>query len=136
MADRGPFPYAELMVAQALCDLVDSCADVTAADSSIGTNTPSDLLSALPFIRVQRIGGEDDGYLDAALVAIDVFELTVSGAYTLAEQVRQRLISGPNTVAAGTIDKATTATAPNEVPWSDSQELHRFAAVYRVTARR
>lgn len=136
MTDRASFPDAELMVAQAICDLVDSCTDITAADSSIGTATPASLQTSMPFIRVQRFGGEDDGYTDAPLMAVDVFCATRFAAQALAEQVRQRLISGPSTVAAGTIDRATTATSPNEVPWSESQDVWRYAAVYRVTARR
>lgn len=131
MTDRAAFPDTEAVLRDALVDLVASC-------DNIGSATPSDLQTAgtMPYIRVQRIGGEDDGFTDSALVAIDAFAGDRTTSITLAEAIRQRLISGPNTVDGGTIDRATTATAPNEVPWSDDQTVRRFTASYRVSARR
>lgn len=85
-----------------------------------------------------RIGGDDDRITDSATVNID--SLTAnnprSSGRDLAESIRQRLISGPNVIGSVTIDFSSTATAPNEVPWSDDQTIRRFTATYRITARR
>jgi hypothetical protein len=130
MTDRSPFPDIVAVLRNVLVDLVgDDC-------ERIGTATPSTLQTSMPFIRVQRFGGADDGFTDAPLVAIDAFAADRDTAWALAEAIRQRLLTGPHTVAGGTIDNGTTATAPNEVPWSDDQTIWRFTASYRVTARR
>ena len=126
MTDRSPFPDIEAA-------LVDLFADL----AGTGTVTPANLQDAMPFIRIQRFGGEDDGFTDASLVAIDAFSAVRADAYALAESIRQRLLANlPNIVDGITIDNATTATGPNEVQWSDDQTVRRFAASYRVTARR
>lgn len=127
MTDRQPFPDIEVVLVELLLDL---------ASGGAGTATPSNLQDTMPYLRVQRIGGEDNGWTDAPLVAIDAFAADRPTAQALAEAVRQRLLTGPHTVDAGTVDNATTATGPNEVPWSDDQTVRRFAASYRVTARR
>lgn len=130
MADRGPFPDIERTLVDLLVDLVAGC-------DNIGPKTPPGLEAVMPFIRVQRIGGADDGITDSPVVAIDTFAADRSTSLALAEAIRQRLLTGPHTVAdRGTVDKTTTATAPSEVPWSTSQTVTRFAASYRVTARR
>lgn len=125
MTDRVPYPDLEAVVVELLSDL-----------AATGTTTPPDLQTAMPFVRVQRYGGQDDRVTDAALVAVDAFAAVRSDAYALAESVRQRLISGPHQVGSAVVDAATTATGPNEVPWSSDQTVRRFAAAYRVTARR
>lgn len=130
MSDRAGFPDSERIVVNLLASLVSGC-------SNIGTATPADLQAMLPYIRVQRIGGDDDGFTDSALVAIDAFAATRDDARALAEAIRQRFITpGPKVVVGGSIDGAVTATAPNEIPWSDDQEIRRFTASYRITARR
>lgn len=130
MTDRAGFPDSERIIVNLLADLVGGCAN-------IGTATPSTLQTTLPFIRVQRIGGDDDGFSDSALVAIDAFAADRDDARALAEAIRQRFLTpGPKVVVGGSIDGAVTATAPNEIPWSDDQEIRRFTASFRITARR
>lgn len=131
MTDRAGFPDTARVVVDLLADLVGGC-------DNIGTDTPATTLQAtLPYLRVQRIGGDDDGFTDSALVSIDAFAAIRSDAQALAEAVRQRLLSRPIPVTGGvTLDYASTATAPNEVPWSDDQSVRRFTASYRITARR
>lgn len=126
MTDRPPYPDVEVM-------LVDLLADLAPA----GTVTPPNLQAAMPYLRVKRIGGTDDLWSDFALVAIDAFDADRVTAQTLAEAVRQRLLTFPHVVTGvGTLDRAETATGPNEVPWSEDQTVRRFTASYRVVARR
>lgn len=127
MTDRDPFPDIEAALVDLLLDL---------ADGGAGTVTPADLQGMMPYLRVQRFGGADDGITDALNVSIDAFAADRATSRALAEAVRQRLLTGPHVVGEATIDKAITLTAPNEVPWSDSQAVRRFTASYRVTARR
>lgn len=127
MTDRLGFPDIEAELRNLLVDLVAGC-------DNIGSVTPSTLQGSLPYVRIQRFGGEDDGFTDAALVSIDAFAGDRTTARTLAEAIRQRLLTGAYIGTA--LDCATTATGPNEIPWSEDQEVRRFAASYRVTARR
>lgn len=130
MADRAPFPDIEAALRDLFVDLVAGC-------DNIGRQTPANLQAAMPYVRVQRIGGEDDGFTDSPLVAVDTFAADRSTSWALAEAIRQRLLtSGPKVVAGGSIDKGVTATGPNEIPWSDDQTVRRFTASYRVTVRR
>lgn len=115
----------EAVVIDAVSDLVTGA-----------TATPPNLADQLPFARVRRIGGPDDGVTDMATISVEVFASTRQAALELAGLVRQRLTSYPRVTAAGTIDRARTLTAPAEVPWSDTQSLRRFQATYQVMARR
>lgn len=128
MADLSSFPDIEKALVTALNGF-------EGADA--GTVTPANLQDAFPFIRCVRRGGSDDFYADTARVDIDVFAGSRHDALILAEQVRQHLTRGPLVVAGvGVVDKVTTDTAPNEVPWSDDESTYRFTASYSVTARR
>lgn len=130
MADRAPYPDIESAVVDMLVDLVAGC-------DHIDTVTPADLQDVMPYIRVMRTGGPDDGFTDNAVVAIDTFAATRDASRTLAEAIRQRLTTPTTPVTSGVkFDWVTTATGPNEVPWADDQTVRRFAAVYHVPARR
>lgn len=98
-----------------------------------GTETPADLLGALPFIRVLRSGGASDRLNDFASVDIDVFAATYVQAERLAEEVRQRIVGPPPPVAV--LDRVRCEAGPRELPWGDGQ-IRRFGATYQVTARR
>lgn len=124
MADLTVFPDVEA----ALLELLDDLA-------TCGTVVPSDLDSRMPFVKVSRFGGGDDLISDTAFVDVDTFAVQRADAYTLAEQVRQRLISGPHVLTAGVLDVVGTNTGPHEVPWAN-QGVRRFTAAYQVTTRR
>lgn len=125
MAEWTAFPDIEAALVTLLEDL-----------ATTDTATPANLQTAMPFIRVTRFGGADDRFTDSAAVNIDTFAATRADSLALAQTILQRLISGPQVVGTTTLDYTTTATAPNEVPWSDDQTIRRFSASYRLSARR
>lgn len=113
--------------------LIDLVGDLASA----GVATPPDLETSLPFVRVHRIGGPDDGVTDHATVVIDCFASSRALVLELAETVRQLIIT-PGAVVPGVlvIDQARALTGPSDIPWSDSQSVRRFSATYQVNARR
>jgi hypothetical protein len=125
MADQVSFIDIESAVMDLLSDI-----------GTCGTVTPSNLQTVLPFIRVMRLGGTDDRFTDTARIDIDMFESTRPLVWTLAETVRQRMLSYPHTTNDGTIDFVVTSSAPFEVPWGDPTNVRRFVATYTVATRR
>lgn len=101
----------------------------------VGTVTPNDLASTLPFVRVGRVGGNDDRRSDFARIDVDVYAASEVAAYQLAEALRQALISGYVRTPLGMIDRATTETAPTQVPY-DNPAVWHVMATYRVATRR
>lgn len=125
MTDRAPFPDIAAAMVTGLADL-----------ASTGVVTPSALQTSLPFLRIERTGGNDDSFTDTATIAIDAFDGTYQAALALAESVRQRLLTWPVNLGGVQFDHVATLTAPTEVSWSTDQSIRRFAATYRVTVRR
>jgi hypothetical protein len=117
-------------VEECLCDLL---ADL----GTTGEETPADLQSSLPFIRVTRTGGADDRLVtDSATVSIDVFAADRGTARALAETIRQRLLNDlPAATAHGVIDYAATSVAAIQSPPTDTDNLRLAVASYRVSAR-
>jgi hypothetical protein len=124
MSDLAPFIDLELAVIQTVTDL-----------GSTGTVTPPTLETSTPFIRVSRIGGPSDRFMDFGRIDVDCFGATRGAAYSLAETCRQRLINVPHAVTAGIIDSVITDSGPHEIPWGDPK-VRCFTASYTVTARR
>jgi hypothetical protein len=124
------FPDAEGAVIGLLAGLV--------ADGSIGSETPEDLESAAPFIRVTRTGGGDDMVTDTATVSVDVFAASGDDARSVAEQARATLTLPVSMggVPKGSIDRAVTVTGPASLPPTDSDNLRLVVASYRVSMRR
>lgn len=125
------WPDAEL----AICDLLEPVART-------GTETrPSLEWTLLPYIRVTRTGGSDDGITDTASISVDVFARDRTQAKATAEQARQVLIGSTTTpparaTAHGVIDRVTTITGPAPLPPTDSGNLRMVVASYRVSMRR
>lgn len=123
-------------VAHAVCDLLADL--VTGAD----IETPADLQSQVPWIRVTRTGGSSDRVTDRANLSVDVFASGATEASSIAEQVRQRLINGPfrSDVSFrtdhGQVDLATVAVGPQLLPPTDSDNLRLVTASYNVSVRR
>lgn len=114
--------------------LVDDLQTV-AGEGRTGVETPADLQTRLPFIRVLRVGGGSDRVSDRAAVDIDVFASTYTEAEELAERVRQHIVGPPPPIAR--LDKAVCETGPRELPWGDDDNgVRRFGATYLITARR
>lgn len=131
MTTLTPFPD----VTRAVCDLLGDL-------GTTGTETPADLQSEVPYIRVTRTGGADDLVTDTATVSVDVFAASASDAKDTAEQARQRLILGPFGTGTpfvtdhGRIDRARTVTAPQALPPTDTDNLRLVVATYQVQMRR
>lgn len=109
--------------------------EVLSPYGTFGVQTDAHLADKLPFVSVTEIGGTDNHFTDFTEIDVNVFTPDYSGK-ALAETIRQRLISGPIVTAAGVIDRVTTSTKPRELPWTDGSTVRRFAATYRVRARR
>lgn len=122
----APFPDLEKAVIELLTGM-----------GTLDTETPADLIDHLPFIRVERLGGNDDFFTDAGRLDVDVFgprgERSATG--DLARLVQQALIRGPHVLSNCVIDTVTTDVSPNEVPWGN-QSIRLFTSSYRITARR
>lgn len=130
MAGTRGFPDLELA-------LLDHLADLVGGDEHTGNETPDDLQGRLPFLRVTRIGGSDDGLTDSAEVDVEVVAPTRRVAWTLAELVRERLTARPFRVGTVVIDRATTTVSPFQPPAvTAGVRLVRYAASYTVRVRR
>ncbi len=90
----------------------------------------------LPLIRVTRVGGSDDGVTDTARVEVVVYSSTRAEALGLAERARARLLPGRHRTLHGGIDQVVTEVGPHEQPTADPRRVRRWAALYRVSARR
>ncbi|MBF9135324.1 hypothetical protein I0C86_41475 [Plantactinospora sp. S1510] len=99
-----------------------------------GIETPGDLQSKLPFVRVIRTGGPSTRTSDYATVDVDVFAASYAAAEPLAERIRQYLTGPPLSSGAAVLDRITCESAAAELPWAPG--IRRLSATYRVTARR
>lgn len=125
---QAAFPDAERIVGDLLADLV--------AAGSVGNETPANLQDVLPFIRVRRIGGTDDRITDTARVDVDAYAADATTAKDLAEQARQRIITGFAVTAHGILDRGYTESGPALLPVDDTAGIRRVTTTYRVSARR
>jgi len=123
MTPLAPFPDVESAVMDLVTDL-----------GTTGTVSDTELLDHLPFIRVGRIGGNDDLITDRPRLTIDVFTETRAEAFTISGTIQQRLISGPSKVGTVVLDVAATLNGPQEIPWSPA--VRRYSATYQVSVRR
>jgi hypothetical protein len=128
-----PFPDAELV----MMDLVRGLATVVTATPA--TITP-------PLIRVERVGGADDGITDRPRIRAVCYGATRPLAWALARNVTAlvgasggQLVTGPNTVAeypgGVLIDLARTATAPKQVP-EQGRSSREVETIYEIHLRR
>lgn len=132
-APAGPlqWPDAEL----AMCELLEEL-------GTTGTETLPDLATTLPYIRITRTGGTDDGVTDVSTVSVDVFAASATQAKSLADKCRSLLVgSGLGTPPArqtgnGTVDRVTTISGPVRLPPTNSGSLRMVVASYRVSMRR
>lgn len=102
--------------------------------AATGDQTPESL--DRPFIRVQRVGGFDDGLTDRARVEIATYAPTRRESQALAEQVRQTMHACDSTDAAGVhIDHVMTEAQTGRTPY-ENEDVRRVAAIYRLSVRR
>lgn len=101
--------------------------------------TPADLQQRLPFIRVGRTTGPDDGTSDFPVFDVDYFAATWDEACDGAEAVRDFLASGYHFVewsdGSALIDSVVTAVGPRQLPWLATGVV-RFTGTYRAQTRR
>lgn len=129
------FPDAELVV-MALLELL--------APGRTVTSTPADLGAepVQPVIRVQRIGGNDDGITDRPRVEVSTFAATRGEAQQLQMQCQQRILAAGCTtvdldeVDAVLIDTASTDTGPIQPPRYTNPDVRWVPAFYRFAWRR
>lgn len=100
----------------------------------VATSVPPGFTGDPAMLRIRVYGGSDTGISDFPRFDIDSLASTEQGADELAEQVRQLLISGPHKTTHGVLDKVTTDTRPNTVPYSDT--ISNTTAAYRGALRR
>lgn len=103
------------------------------------TSTPNPLQP--PMIRVQRVGGSDDGLTDSPRVEVACYGTDRAQAWALAEQVRQRILASARTevdTSAGPVlvDSARTDNPPTQVPYATTEDTRRVLAYYRFAWRR
>lgn len=129
-ADLADWADPELLVIAALDGL----------DVLVTTEVPADpdgAYSWLPLVRVQCFGGgELDRATDLFRVDVDCFAASKAAALQLASAVRQRLLNCPIATDRGVLDRVTTSTRPNEVPYGDPTRVRRYTAQYAGRTRR
>ena len=107
----------------------------TATVRHVDTETPYDLAGALPFVRVRLVTGRDDGVTDYSVVDLDVFADSRGTAYAWASDIRSRLTGSPHRVGPVVLDRVVTEEKPRALPLED-ENIRRFGATYRISARR
>ncbi|MEV8637794.1 hypothetical protein AB0395_39720 [Streptosporangium sp. NPDC051023] len=115
--------------------LLTSWIEVNVVGMHAMSETPNDLDSLVPAVRVRRIGGPYDGFkLDRATVDIDVFDATRDGASTAALDVQRALHDrlARNKAGNAVVTRVETLTGPRPLPY-DNAGLRRFGATYRIT---
>ncbi|PKW15928.1 tail completion protein gp17 [Saccharopolyspora spinosa] len=119
-----PFPDAETVVMALLEPL-----------ASTVTATPATLVP--PLIRVNRVGGSDDGITDHPRMEIACYGQDREQAWQLAEQCRQAILGSPRTVAHGVlIDNARTDNPPTQTPYAHTEDIRRVLGYFRLSWRR
>lgn len=99
-----------------------------------GELTPESLEE--PFIRVNRVGGFDDGITDRPRVEIACYSPTRRESQALSEQVRERVLACDGTDMAGVfVDHVITETQAGRSAYPN-EDVRRIAAVYRFSLRR
>lgn len=120
------FPDVQRVLVAALEELVGA--------GRVAIETPTDLASRLPFVRVVRTGGSAGRVSAIPSVDVDVFAGSYLAAEQLAEQVREFLVGPPPGPVL--LDRVDCTIFPRELPWDDDGLVRRFGAEFDVTVRR
>lgn len=123
------FPDVQQVLIDDLVKFVDG------RDDGTGYVTPADLEGRLPFVRVRRTGGGNDGLNDRADVDIDVFGASYRQAVDLARRVDAYLV-GAGAPPIWMFDMVTNVDGPHELPWDDEGAVRRIGLQYFITSRR
>jgi hypothetical protein len=134
MSILAPFPDIEVAVMAWLRATFPELETVNGV-SHVGSTAVAEDPTQYPFVRVGKIGGNDDLITDRPLVDIEVFDRSRMVSYTLSEAIRARLLGFPHRVNGVVIDRVGTVVSPWRAPWEDSG-IHRYLATYQFSARR
>lgn len=108
------------------------------AESTFGVfsaaETPADLETRLPVIRIERGGGADDRFSKSPRVFVDVFAETEDEARTLANRVRDALLFLRGPVNGAVIRDVRCDSGPSRQPWVN-ESVYRRGATYTVSLR-
>lgn len=104
-------------------------------DARLCTETPANLASVLPCIKVERIGGSDSENvrLDDAILDVEYFAATRDDARKGAEEVRYALRNEMpgDFISGAAVQYVRTSVAPSWAPY-DNTSLRRFVATYLI----
>jgi hypothetical protein len=112
--------------------LVTVLQDLAGGEDHCDTETPTDLIDRLPFIRARKIDGFRDRLTDQPIADVDCFAPDRS-ARALADEVFERLMRQVPPHPA--IDSVVCSEAPRELPWGDGR-IRRWTASYGFSLRR
>ncbi len=99
-----------------------------------GTETPDDLESRLPFLRVTRIGGSRTHQIDYPVVDLDLFDVDEAAGAPRASAIANRLLTKP--APHPSIDYVSCDPAFRELPWGDSETVRHWGATFFIETRK
>lgn len=117
------FPDAELVVMDLLADL-----------GTTVTATPETITG--PMIRVQRVGGADDGITDRPRVEVVCYHSTRPLAQALAGLCRQRIAAAGGTLAGSVLIDRTAVESASLNDTYRNPDVRSVPAFYRLEWRR
>lgn len=126
------FPDAQRVLVDALQPLIVDWMELTDDDRHVGIETPTNLDTVVPFVRVTVIGGTRDRLNASHRVDIDVFASTYQTSYDLADYIFEWLTGPPP--GPTVFDRVDCDATPHEEPWGDN--VRRFGATYQLVYRR
>lgn len=99
------------------------------------TRLPANIKDRLPLIRARRIGGTDERWQLTPRIVLEVYAMTRSEAWQVAEDAHL-LLTAPGWVQGDIIvDQVIVESANSELPYPD-QEVRQVVSTLRITARR
>jgi hypothetical protein len=96
--------------------------------------TPDDLETILPAIRIERAGGPDARFSMHPRVFVDVFGRTADEARMLAGDLRDALLALRGPVNGAVIRDVRCDSGPSRQPWANPA-VHRRGATFTVSFR-
>jgi hypothetical protein len=105
----------------------------------VASETPENLESVVPFVRLYRVTGSDKAYpmiLDQATISVDSFGADRASASQVGRQVHALLYSSAqgSAINGAAVGGVITIAGPRWLPYSDLN-IRRYNATYAVTFR-
>lgn len=103
--------------------------------TGVSVDLPQNVLTRLPFVQVNRVGGGDNYITDLATVDVETFHSSRANASTVARTVHAAMMQLRHTVVNGVlVDSVETITGPLWIDYED-ENLQRYVATYLVETR-